>query len=94
MREFIIEGSRITTAKSFFKEIERELLVDSSGIRRWSLDVFDDILLGGYGLYNLNEEFRLVWRNYKRSQARLNDELLDSIVEILNSHEHIELVLD
>ena len=44
MKKFIIEGSRIATKRQFFEEIERELLVDSSGDDLWSLDVFDDIL--------------------------------------------------
>lgn len=92
MKEFIIEGTRITTVKSFFEEIERELLVDRSGIDSWSLDVLDDVLLGGYGLYDLKDGVRLVWRNYERSKRRLNAIFLNDLVEILTSHKHVELV--
>ena len=91
MKEFIIDGIRITTVKSFFKEIERELIVDRSSVKNWSLDVLDDIFEGGYGVYELNEEIRLIWMNFRRSEKMLDQKFLQEVLELFNERENITI---
>jgi RNAse (barnase) inhibitor barstar len=93
-KEFILNGTRINTIKRFYEEIENELLLDSNAIDNWSLDAFDDILQGGYGLYDLQEEIIIKWVNFRSSEKKMNPEILESIVKIFQSHENITFIAD
>ncbi|MEL7425181.1 MAG: hypothetical protein AAFN81_19495 [Bacteroidota bacterium] len=89
-----LDGTKIFSAKSFFQEIERELLIDSNAIDHWSLDVFDDVLQGGFGRFNIEDGVQLIWSNYRSSVRKTDAKILQEILEILAAHEHVEVIFD
>ena len=93
-QEFIINGAKIFSEKSFYKEVENSLLIHNNSISHWTLDVFDDLFDGGYGLYELNENIVIRWRNYRKSESKLDPVLLNEILEILQGRSNIELIID
>ncbi|MCB0637589.1 MAG: barstar family protein [Lewinella sp.] len=93
-KTFTLDGTHITTAATFFKAVEAELLVDARSVTHWSLDVLDDVLEGGYGIHDLNEPIIIHWTNFRRSQEKLAPRFLSKILDIFRTHHQIELILD
>ena len=55
-----------------------------------NLNAFNDLLRGGFGVYEYEEPVKLVWTNFSKSRKVLGQELTDIIVEIITEHNHIE----
>jgi len=92
--EFILDGAKIRTLKSFYKEVEREMLLDTNAIKRWSLDVFAEIFEGGYGVYDLNEDILVRWIHFRSSMDYLKPDDLQAILDVFKMHSHVELMVD
>lgn len=67
-KEFVLEGTRITSLETFYDEVSRVLIPGAYWGR--NLDAFNDILRGGFG--TPDEGFRLVWKNSSISQQNLS----------------------
>lgn len=93
-QEFILNGSKIRSLKQFYNEIEKELILNPNAITYWSLDILDDIFLGGYGLYNLEEDITIRWVKFRISEKKLEAKVLTDILHVFQSHKHIELILE
>jgi RNAse (barnase) inhibitor barstar len=83
-----IDGERATTLKEFYDEISRVLVPDYE----WghNLDAFNDLLHGGFG--TPEEGFVLAWKNSEVSREKLGDDF-NTLVDIIESHDDLELVL-
>jgi len=67
MKTFEIDGGDIWTLEDFYDQITRVLIPNADlGL---NLDIFDDILRGGYG--TPDEGFRLRWSDHNVSRQRL-----------------------
>ena len=91
-KEFIIDGKNFSTAKGFFDEIKEKLAIDITEKFSNNLDLFDDILEGGYGQSNYQEEIIIRWINIKRSRRVLKQKFIDEMLDIFKSHDHILLI--
>jgi len=55
-----------------------------------NLNAFNDLLRGGFGVYEYEEPIKLVWTNFSNSKKTLGQELIDRLVEVITDHDHIE----
>jgi len=55
-----------------------------------NLNAFNDLLRGGFGVYEYEEPVKLVWTNFSNSKKTLGQELIDRLVEVITDHDHIE----
>ncbi len=123
-----IHGGHFSDLQGFYEEISRILMKDA-GWKVGTLDGFNDILYGGFGVFENGEEIEIIWRNHRKSKEDLGlqatrefyenkirqgkpfnvelvaqklDELIsgegqtlfDILVEIMESHKNITLILD
>lgn len=90
---FHLNGSKIKSINTFGTELRNTFFFDS-GLNLKSLDVLDDVLHGGYGVLNCEEEIIVVWQNYKKSEKALSKDLLETILNMFRKNPYIELILD
>ena len=86
----IINGGNFSDLESFYDEIDRVLTKDLDWQTGHNLDAFNDLLRGGFGVYEYEEPVKIVWSNFSVSKKRLGDELSDTILEIIRDHQHID----
>jgi len=88
-----IDGRNFNSIKTFGKVIKEAFcLGDDMNVK--SLDVINDVLYGGYGILNYEEEFTVVWQNYNKSKLKLKDKDLKLIQDIFESNPFINLALE
>ncbi len=124
----VIHGGHFSSLNGFYEEVSRTLMKDTDW-KVGTLDGFDDILYGGFGVFENQEEVEIVWKESQKSkedlgliatqefyenkikqgkpfnvelaQQKLNDlidgkgqTLFDILIEIIESHTNITLILD
>ncbi|WP_051349431.1 barstar family protein [Chryseobacterium gregarium] len=124
----VINGSHFSDLAGFYEEISGVLMKDADW-KVGTLDGFDDILYGGFGVFENNEDIEIIWKDSDRSKKDLGfeltkefyehkirqgktfnpdlaqqklDELLagtgqtlfEILIEIIESHNNITLILD
>lgn len=124
----VIHGGHFSSLNGFYEEVSRVLIKDTDW-KVGTLDGFDDILYGGFGVFENQEEVEIVWKESQKSkedlgliatqefyenkirqgkpfnvelaQQKLNDlidgkgqTLFDILIEIIESHTNITLILD
>ncbi|HTN38635.1 MAG TPA: hypothetical protein VL053_16255 [Arachidicoccus sp.] len=72
--EIIIDGSAIIDIPSFYDEINRVLMQREDWKLAQSLDGFNDLLYGGFGILNSLEDVDLIWKDIAASRAALGYE--------------------
>ena len=85
-----INGNNFSDLETFYNEIDNVLTKDLDWQTGHNLDAFNDLLRGGFGVYEYEGPIKLVWTNFTISQKTLGQELIDTLVEIITGHEHIE----
>jgi len=124
----VINGSHFSDLYGFYEEVSRVLMKNQDWKVR-TLDGFNDILYGGFGVFENNEEIEIIWKESQKSKEDLGfdatkefyenkikqgkpfninliheklDELTDGngqtlfeiLIEIIESHKNITLILD
>jgi RNAse (barnase) inhibitor barstar len=89
-KRFIIDGNKFSDLNGFYDEVQKVLTDNFEGFGR-NLDAFNDILRGGFGKFD-DENITIIWKHSKKSKRELKD--FDTLVEIIESHKEIELILD
>ncbi len=87
-----INGDNFSDLETFYDEIDRVLTKDLDWQTGHNLDAFNDLLRGGFGVYEYEEPVKLVWTNFSHSTKTLGKELIDTLVEIITDHDHIEFM--
>lgn len=67
----IINGENFSDLESFYDEIDRVLTKDLDWQTGHNLDAFNDLLRGGFGVYEYEEPIRLIWENFSKSKSDL-----------------------
>ena len=89
MKEFIINGNKFGTSKSFYKYVEEIFTSDLSWETGKNLDAFNELLEGGFGQHDEGEIITVKWINMASSREKLSSKLYDSIIEILEESENV-----
>lgn len=124
----VINGSRFSDLSGFYEEVST-VLMEGVDWKVGTLDGFDDILYGGFGVFENTDEIEIVWKDFQKSKEDLGleatkefyknkikqgkpfnidlaqqklDELIkengqtlfEILVEIIESHKNITLVLN
>ena len=71
MKQIIVEGSQMTDIPAFYKEINRVFMSEEDWTLGPSLDAFNDLLYGGYGILQEDPQVTLVWKDYQKSKEAL-----------------------
>ncbi len=85
-----IDGNNFSDLASFYDEIDRILTKDINWKTGHNLDAFNDLLRGGFGVYEYNEPVRMIWKDFEKSKLDLGVGLTEILIEIITGHQHID----
>jgi len=88
----IIDGNNFQDLGSFYDEMNRILTRDLNWKTGHNLDAFNDLLCGGFGVYDYEEHITIIWQNFSKSRTDLGDELCRKLIEIIKDHKHIDFL--
>ena len=66
----VIHGGHFSSLDGFYEEVSKVLMKDTD----WevgTLDGFDDILYGGFGVFENKEEIEIIWKGAQKSKEDL-----------------------
>ncbi len=86
----ILNGDNFSDLESFYDEIDRILTKDLTWQTGHTLDAFNDLLRGGFGVYEFGEPVKIIWTKFSDSKDKLGNEITKTLLEIIASHDHIE----
>ncbi|ASK29852.1 ribonuclease inhibitor [Chryseobacterium sp. T16E-39] len=66
----VINGGHFSNLAGFYEEVSGVLMKDVDW-KVGTLDGFDDILYGGFGVFENNEEIEIIWKDAKKSEDEL-----------------------
>ncbi|MBE8719589.1 barstar family protein [Sphingobacterium pedocola] len=69
-----IDGTAINDIASFYEVINQTLMVGEDWNLGNSLDAFDDLLYGGYGLLKDYDKLEIIWKNIEHSRKSMGVE--------------------
>lgn len=69
----VINGSFFSDLSGFYDEISQVLMKDSDW-KVGTLDGFDDILYGGFGVFENTDEIEIIWKDSQKSKEDLGFE--------------------
>lgn len=70
-REIILDGNNFSSLAEFYDEIQNKLTKGLNWEIGRNLDAFNDVLRGGFGVYEYNDVFKLLWKNSEKSKKDL-----------------------
>jgi len=89
-----IDGGNFSNLEEFYTEIDRVFTKDLEWKTGHNLDAFNDLLRGGFGVYEYGESVKIVWKGFSESKKQLGAELTNTLIEIINGHEHIKFEVE
>ncbi|WP_160137579.1 ribonuclease inhibitor [Chryseobacterium sp. c4a] len=66
----VIHGGHFSSLDGFYEEVSKVLMKDTDW-KVGTLDGFDDILYGGFGVFESKEEIEIVWKESQKSKDDL-----------------------
>ena len=90
--EYVVNGTRITSEKVFYNEIEKVLTHGLNWKIGRNLNAFADVLRGGFGTFDCDEKIVLKWINFSKSEAHLKPIFLKRVLEIIEESENVTLI--
>jgi RNAse (barnase) inhibitor barstar len=66
----VINGGHFSSLDDFYEEVSDVLMKDTNW-KVGTLDGFDDILYGGFGVFENNEEIEMIWKESEKSKEDL-----------------------
>lgn len=91
MQTLKINGDNLSDLETFYDEMDRVLTKDLNWETGHNLDAFNDLLRGGFGVFEYGEPVKIKWTNLSKSKLTLGKEQTDILLEIISYHKHIEL---
>lgn len=85
-----IDGNKFSDLDSFFDEIDSVLTKDLDWQPGHNFNALNDLLHGGFGVYEYEEPVKMIWKNFSKSRSDLGQEIADDIVTMIVGHKHIE----
>lgn len=85
MQTIFIDSDKFENLEQFLKYMSAVLLDSSYNHSIKSLDAFADVLEGGFGIFQENEDIKVKWKGVKKSKKDLGaEETLNYFNSILN----------
>lgn len=96
-KRLVIDADRFSDLEGFYDEIDRVITADLEWQTGHNLDAFNDLLGGGFGVYEPDEPVTLIWKNSAKSKVDLSalrngEPLYMIIINIILQHAHIEFI--
>ncbi|ROS20324.1 hypothetical protein EDF65_1041 [Chryseobacterium nakagawai] len=66
----VIHGDHFSSLEGFYEEVSNVLMKDTDW-KVGTLDGFDDILYGGFGIFENKEEIEIIWKESQKSKEDL-----------------------
>ncbi len=82
MKEFILDGNNFDSLEGFYNEIDKLLTKDLSWKTGHNYDAFNDLLRGGFGVFD-EGPILIKWLNYNKSKKDLGNEVILQLLEII-----------
>lgn len=76
----VINGSHFSDLSGFYEEVSQVLMKDQDW-KVGTLDGFNDILYGGFGIFENHEEIDIVWKDSQKSRQDLGFDLTKEFYE-------------
>ncbi|QXP78428.1 MULTISPECIES: barstar family protein [Winogradskyella] len=73
MRTIEINGNNFSNLTEFYDELERKMTNGLNWKIGRNLDAFEDVLSGGFGVQEVEENYELKWLNSKKSKTELKE---------------------
>lgn len=70
-KQIILDGGRFSDMDTFYKEADNILTKDLDWETGHNLDAFNDLLRGGFGVYEYEEPIDFIWQNSAKSKVDL-----------------------
>ncbi|WP_421754837.1 barstar family protein [Croceimicrobium sp.] len=74
MKEIEIDGNHFSSLDGFYDELEVKLTQGLNWKIGRNLDALNDLLRGGFGVFDYDEKILLTWINSKKSEKELGTE--------------------
>ncbi|MBW7955078.1 barstar family protein [Candidatus Gracilibacteria bacterium] len=87
MKTFIINKNHLNSLDDFYDEIEKNFIKDNTLNFGRNLDALEDVLYGGYGVFEPGETIKIIWENFDESKKTIKN--IDVIEEIINDNKNI-----
>ena len=66
-----IDGNKFSNLNEYYSEIENKLTQNQDWKKGWNLDALNDILGGGFGVFEYGESVSISWKNSQKSKTDL-----------------------
>jgi RNAse (barnase) inhibitor barstar len=86
-----IDGNNFRNLNEFYAEIEKNLCTDFKMGR--NLDAFNDVLRGGFGVFEYEENIDLTWKNSEKSRKDLGS-MFETLIQIIKQNKNVNLTLE
>ena len=83
MKIFILDGNNFNDINGFYDEIDKLLTKDLTWKTGHNLDAFNDLLRGGFNVFEFGEPITIRWIIYNKSKKDLGDDLILKLLEIM-----------
>ena len=70
-KTILLNANRFSTLASFYQEVENTCTKDLGWSIGRNLDAFNDVLRGGFGVYDYKEPVQLIWLHSDKSRKDL-----------------------
>src|ERR1700704_5060898 len=70
-KTIIINGANLSSLDSFYDEVEKNFTQGLDWKIGRNLDAFNDVLRGGFGVYDSEDQIKLIWVNTIKSKLDL-----------------------
>ena len=85
-----IKGDNFSDLETFYDEIDHVLTQNLGWQTGHNLNAFNDLLRGGFGIYEYEEPVKIIWTEFSKSKRFLGEKLIETLLEIISEHNHIE----
>ena len=86
MKKIEINGNSFSNLSEFYDEVERKFTKGLTWKIGRNLNAFNDVLRGGFGLHNYEEQIELCWSNSEKSKLDLGiNETIEDLEQVLQN---------
>jgi len=89
-KTIVIDGNNFCDLETFFTEIDRALTKNLNWKTGHNMNSFNDLLRGGFGVYEYEEPVQIIWINFNRSETCLGKEITNELKRFIRDHTHID----